>query len=201
MKIPTRSQITFIVLAVASIGLMLYGTFRPWVQSGTVARNSYQIAGVLRRTEFVPSRTALALVSAWPYLTSLLVVPLLLVVFGLWRTAGFALTIIAVSVGALMAVMLGIFTGRQLAGVFLLSSGPITVLVGAGLAAIAGVGLCFAPRRASHATNGPVAASHSASRSAAVPQPGHRTWQTDAQASDEVQPVPPQHAGGLKQDE
>ena len=127
--------------------MMTIGTFLPWVRSGEVDRNSFQMAGVLDRTDFVTQPVLRHLVDAWPYVTPLVVLPALFAAFRLWRTTAVIMMLIGVGTSVLMGALLIVLGGRSVLGVSLRYLGPGLVLAGAVVLTAAGVWLLMGQTR------------------------------------------------------
>jgi hypothetical protein len=115
------------------LGVLLLGTFLPWLQSGRTSRNSYETGGAIRRligtTGFLDG-----LFMLWPLVAVACAAAVALFLFGL-RTLGAlvaglaALGAGAAAVGALAA------TANSYAQVAII--GPVVTLIGATLVALA----------------------------------------------------------------
>ncbi len=113
-----------------AVVVLLTGTFLPWVRSGRVTRNSYEVAGVgLRRLDVAPWLEAV--LQAWPFLGPLWAVVVVLAVLGRRRTAVAVALVLAVLTAVVAAggVYLALrFDAAAFGGVI---TGPVVTLVGA----------------------------------------------------------------------
>lgn len=144
--IPFRRTCAIVVLVVGIV-VTVAGTFGPWAHSGTVDRNSYQLVGALRRFPLIHSDAVLALVGAWPCLGPLLMVPLVLLAFRLWRISGLVSVILGTLAMAPSVAALALVGGQQHLGVGLTTEGPLTVITGGALLIVAGALLLASHRR------------------------------------------------------
>ncbi len=133
--------------------VLITGTFLPWVVSGQVRRNIYQIAGVIQRLN-VLSGTPAVLVHALPFLGPVCIVPVLVGVLGWRRSAGVLSVIIGLLLGGGSIAILMLASGRSAMGVALDSAGPTTMAVGAVLLTAAGVFFMLSARRAGRDSGG-----------------------------------------------
>lgn len=123
----------------AGVLAIILGTFLPWVVSGQVSRNLYTIAGVADRIGLLGPGDS---VSGWLALTGpLCILPVLLAVLRLRRSAAVLGLLVAVLAGGFAGTVLALLAGRSRLGVHLALPGPVTVLVGAVLLAAAAIGL------------------------------------------------------------
>lgn len=158
---------TAAALGVAGVAVLIAGTFLPWVVSGEVTRNLYTVAGIAQRVGLLgPGST----VTYWlPLIGPLCILPLLLALLRLRRTAAVAGIAVAAVTGGAAVTALAVGSGRSVAGVSLDSAGPGTVVTGAALLLIGAIGLLLAGRPATR---------HAASRATAadrLPQSGTGT--------------------------
>lgn len=137
------------VFGCIGIAVVIAGTFLPWVDSGLVSRNLYRVAGVAQRIGVFGPQSSVA---TWLSLIGpLCVLPLLLGVLRLRRTAAWAGIVIAALVGGAAAAALVITGGRSVAGISLDVVGPGTVLAGAVLMLVAGLIVLLPIRRTGRA--------------------------------------------------
>ena len=130
-----RHQLRRLGIGLAILGLVITvaGTFLPWLYSGSVQRNSYEAADLLRRLLGLDSGVGGALLVAWPAVGPLAALCVAGYVLGLPRVAAVAnlgLSAITGAVGVFASVHAD--SGGSLVG--LSWTGPVTVLVGAVLA-------------------------------------------------------------------
>jgi hypothetical protein len=153
-----RSTVAPVAAGLAGIGLALVvaATFLPWLTSGAVSRNSYEITGLAARLLF-RSGTADVLLRAWTFVGPLCVLPFLLAAFRLWRTAGVVAAVLGLVAagGGIVILVLGSGSDARSAGIALVATGPVVLTVG-GAAALAG-GLLLVLRRPRRAAVPPVA--------------------------------------------
>ncbi|WP_154674083.1 hypothetical protein [Nakamurella lactea] len=136
-----------VLLLLTGIVVTLAGTFGPWLRSGSVDRNSYQIVGALQRFPLVDNAAVSGLLGAWPLLGPALMLPLVLAAFRLWRSAG-ALAVVLGIVGVVPSVVAVLVVGtRSRYGIQLDLVGPLTVIAGAVLVIAGGVLLMASCRR------------------------------------------------------
>ncbi len=117
---------------------IVVGSFLPWLQSGTVRKNSYQLAGYGdRRSE--STLPADLLMRAWPLLGVLCAVTVVLVLVRRHRAA--AVLSVGIAFFAVLAVGAGLSTGLSLesARIQVRWEGPLVTLGGA--MALAGAAL------------------------------------------------------------
>ncbi|MGI8418545.1 MAG: hypothetical protein ACR2P2_20575 [Nakamurella sp.] len=127
-----------IATLLVAITVCVAGMFSPWLMSGSVVRNSYQVIGALQRFRIIDNGLAMAALGGWPYLGPALMVPMLLVAFRCWRTAAAAavvLGLLGISAAVTALVVVG---GTSHFGIQLASIGPETVGCGSALLIVAG---------------------------------------------------------------
>ena len=137
---PTHDCIALIGFVTGGLGLVLVvaGTFLPWLASGEVLRNSYQVTGVAARLAIGGQGPVTAALRWWPLVGPLYFLPLLLALLHCRRAAG----IVALLLG-LLAALLGVTTlvvasGRSSSGVGVVATGPVVLAIGGVLYAAAG---------------------------------------------------------------
>lgn len=96
-----RWRIAHCWLAGAGLALALVGSFLPWVQSGTVTRSIYAIAGVVDRLGVAGDGPLAVLLSYLPLIAALCFAPVIAAALRWWRLAG----ALAVLIGLVMAVL------------------------------------------------------------------------------------------------
>lgn len=122
------------------IVVMLIGTFLPWLRSGRISRNSYELAGVgarrLQAADWVE-----APLRAWPFLGLLWAVALVLMILGRPRIAGWLAAVLAGLTG--LVALGGLFLVVRLDSVMLsgLLIGPLLTAAGAAVVLIASVAI------------------------------------------------------------
>lgn len=123
------------VIWAAGIVVVVIGTFLPWLRSGRVQRNSYELAGVgvrrLQAADWVE-----VLLRAWPFLGLLWAVAVVLMVLGRVRPAGVLAVVLAVLTGliALGGLYLAVRLDSGLLGGVV--AGPLVTAVGAVVVAL-----------------------------------------------------------------
>lgn len=136
------AAVTTLLVAIA---VCVAGTFAPWLMSGAVARNSYQLVGALQHFQILDSGAVVAAVGGWQYLGPALMVPLLLVAFRCWRWAA-AVAILLGMLGSAAAITALVVGGTRHFGIELASIGPETVGCGSALLIVAGALLLLPDR-------------------------------------------------------
>lgn len=140
------SRLVGSIVGIIAISTLLTGMFLPWLSSGQVTRNSYQVAGTLDRFRLIDSALLDAVLAIWPFLGPAVVIAVLLAVVRLWRIAG-AVAVVVGAIGAAGAVTAQVKVGTRSAfGVSLDTLGPSTVTIGGILLVLAG-GLLWLPTR------------------------------------------------------
>ncbi|MDQ6656944.1 MAG: hypothetical protein M3Z00_01700 [Actinomycetota bacterium] len=129
-----------------AITVCVGGTFAPWLMSGSVARNSYQLVGALQRFPIIHNTAVVAAIDGWPYLGPALMVPLLLAAFRRWRWAAAAAILLGV-LGLAAAITALVVAGTGHFGIELASIGPEIVGCGSALLIVAGALLLVPDRR------------------------------------------------------
>ncbi|MDQ2846050.1 MAG: hypothetical protein M3Y77_06810 [Actinomycetota bacterium] len=129
-----------------AITVCIAGTFAPWLRSGSVARNSYQLVGALERFQIVDSGAVVAAVGGWPYFGPALMAPLLLVAFRCWRWAAAVAILLGILGLAAAMTALVVVGGTSHFGIELASIGPETVGCGSALLIVAGALLLLPDR-------------------------------------------------------
>jgi hypothetical protein len=124
---PRTLQRALLVFTAAGAALVV-GTFLPWLHSGSTARSSYALVGLVDRLDITPGGPAALLIGGWPF------VPLLVtsaVVLAWWGRSTASLVVAAVA---------AIYAGGIAAVLAVGSSGtPITVGIGTWVCATAGL--------------------------------------------------------------
>lgn len=133
--------------------VLIAGTFLPWVVSGQVRRNIYQIAGVIKQLDAL-SGTPAVLVHALPFLGPACIVPVLVGVLGWQQSAGVLSVIIGLLLSGGSIAILLLASGRSAMGVALDPVGPTTTAAGAVLLTAAGVFFILSARHARRDSGG-----------------------------------------------
>lgn len=130
------------LVAGAGLSLVIWGSFLPWVVSGSVRRSSYAIVGIVDRLGVAGDGVLAALVAAWPLLGVLAMTPVIAGCLRWWRTAGMLSVIAALPAAGVSIAILVVAVGRVGLTVRLDPIGPAVMAAGA-LLLLAG-GLCLA---------------------------------------------------------
>lgn len=138
---------TALALLVVGVAVTLAGAFGPWLRSGTVDRNSFQIVGALQRFPLIDNSLVRALIGAWPLLGPALMIPLVLAGLRWWRTTGVTAIVLGILGLAPSIAALVVVGGEQRFGIELVAVGPLTVVAGAALLIVAGTVLLASGRR------------------------------------------------------
>lgn len=136
-RTPPRRHIATVV-ALAGLTILIAGTFLPWLVSGEVRRNSYEIVGVINRLGLLASGPGSVLAAVWPFLGPTCILPVLAGLLRWWRTAGVLCVLLGVTCAVLAGMALVLAVGRSAAGVSLDPVGPVTVLLGSVIAITGG---------------------------------------------------------------
>ncbi|MER7113040.1 hypothetical protein ACWGRK_14540 [Saccharomonospora azurea] len=141
----SRAVIGCGVLAAAGLVVAAVGTFLPWLRSGSVERDSYATAALLDHLLTLDPALRLAL-RAWNGVIVAAGVCVIVLVLGLWRTAASLITVTAITVGTVAALIT--IQSSDVTGLIGISTvGPATSTAGSALALLGGLGLFFATRR------------------------------------------------------
>lgn len=133
-------------LLVLSCALVVAGLFLPWLRSGSVERNSFQVAAVINRLALVRDSSLSWLPDAWPGVAVVVLVPIALLVTGLRRWAGGCALAVGVLTLGLGVATLVLGSGRAAAGIRLAPAGPAVLALGAAGLVITGVVLLIRVR-------------------------------------------------------
>jgi len=114
------------------------GSFLPWVQSGRVAKNSYQIAGAAERYLPDVNSAVTGAVALWPWQGPIWAAIAVLYILGLRRSAAVIGVVFALALGAVSAAVLSVGTSVDNNWISLRSIGPIFTLIGAVAVVVAG---------------------------------------------------------------
>ncbi|CAN5617948.1 hypothetical protein BH23ACT3_BH23ACT3_01870 [soil metagenome] len=121
--------------AVMTVGAVVtvWGSFQPWLASGSAQRSSYQLLGLVDRLGYAASGPMGWAVSSWPVMPLLVVTATVAIWWGRVRTAALlgavgALHAAAVSVGIRRAPGDGLV--RTLSGASITLAGSAVILVG-----------------------------------------------------------------------
>ncbi len=125
-------------VGVAGLVLVIAGSFLPWLASGPVLRNSYQVTGLAARLAIGGGGPFTVVLQQWPLFGPVFVLPVVLRVLGAWRTGGIIAGILGGLGLALGVGVLVVGAGRSAGGVSLVTAGPLTLATGGLLYAAAG---------------------------------------------------------------
>jgi hypothetical protein len=149
-----RSVATRTAPGLTAVGLvvLLAGTFLPWLHSGTVSRDSYQSASVLRGLPSSLNGAENALLYGWLAVIPLCAVSIALYALNLRRPSGAIACLVSVLV--VVTSVVAITLPGTTASVGFSSVGPTVTLVGAAFALIGGIIVIRGPRAREIATSG-----------------------------------------------
>lgn len=136
-----------VLVLLVGLTLTIIGTFLPWLISGSVTRNSYQLAGALQQFRVVDSRLMDTVVAGWAFLGPILLVPTVLLALRMWRTAAGLSVGVGLLVAAAAVTTLVVVGSKSRFGIRLADAGPLTVACGSALIIVAGLLLLFSGRR------------------------------------------------------
>lgn len=144
-----RAPVAALGVGLAGLVAVVAGTFLPWVTSGQVRRNLYVItAAVERLGVFGPG-------ASWANWLALLapvcILPVLLAVLRMYRTAAVLAVVIGVACGGFAATVIVLAAKRSVPGVSLALQGPVMVLAGAAATVGAAIAVLARGRRGAHA--------------------------------------------------
>ncbi len=131
------------VIAGAGLGLVIWGSFLPWVISGNVRRSSYAIVGVAGRLGVAGDGILALLVAAWPLLGVLSMSPVIAGCLRWWRTAGILAVLAALPAAGVSIAILVVAVGRVGLTVRLDPIGPAVMTAGALLLMAGGISLAI----------------------------------------------------------
>ena len=127
--------------------MSIAATFLPWLASGAIQRNSYQLSGLAARLGLTGSGPSQAVLNFWPVLGPLLLVPVLAGVLRWWRTMGVASVVLGVFTAGFGIVVIVLGGDRRTTGVRVVLTGPVVLAVGVAMLVIGGVMLLIASNR------------------------------------------------------
>ena len=128
-----------LALGCGGLALLIAGSFLPWVQSGSVLRNSYEISAIADRFAVLGAGAAGTVLALWPLFGPVCFVPVITALLRWWRATGILAVVIGLGVAILAAAILLAGRGRTVAGISLISTGPGIMLAGALLLILSGV--------------------------------------------------------------
>jgi hypothetical protein len=149
VPLPVRSRLATGGLGLAGLGVLVLGTFLPWLRSGQVSRNSYQTGGALQRLLSLPGPLQTA-VSVWPFVGLACAATVALFAIGLHRSAAAASLLTAAAAAVISIAALTVSGSGLVAPVRL---GPIVTLLGA-ILVVAAASLVLVSRRPAVAGEG-----------------------------------------------
>jgi hypothetical protein len=127
------------------VAAVVASTFLPWLYSGRVAKNSYQLTGISRRRLDLAPGLDIAL-AAWPFVGPIWAVVVVVFLLGARRTA-IVVSMVLAAIVATVAVF-AVFAESRLSGGLISAaySGPICAGIGALVVLGSAVALLFAWR-------------------------------------------------------
>lgn len=134
-------------LGAAGAALIVAGTFLPWVDSSGVLRNSYAIAGLLERLDLIDNGAVRIVLTMWPFIGPLCLVPVILGILRWWRLAGIAAILVGLVVGAVATTAVVFTGGKEFAGIHVAGTGPWAMVAGAATLLTAGLLLAIPTAR------------------------------------------------------
>jgi hypothetical protein len=134
-----------VYLCCAGLVLQVTGTFLPWLQSGSVVRNSYQTVSIARRITVLGEGVSGAATAAWPAVGIAAMLCAVIYVFGARRTASVLTLLLSVVVGTVATLAIVLLPGSE-STIRVIIVGPIVTLGGAVLALVGALTLFAWPR-------------------------------------------------------
>lgn len=119
--------------------LVVVGTFLPWVSSGGRTYRSYAVAGLVDRLQVVDNGLVGVLLTVWPFIGPLCLVPILLAALRRRRAAATTAIAIGLAIAAAAALVLRYAGGLRIPGVTVVGTGPWAVIAGGLTMTAAGV--------------------------------------------------------------
>ncbi|MGS0686420.1 hypothetical protein ACVBEQ_14935 [Nakamurella sp. GG22] len=138
-----RLRVLCCVVGGTGLGLVIWGSFLPWVVSGSVRRSSYAIVGVVDRLGVAGDGVLALLVTGWPLLGVLAMSPVIAGCLRWWRTAGILSVLAALPAAGVSIAILVVAVGKVGLTVRLDPIGPAVMTAGALLLLAGGVCLAF----------------------------------------------------------
>ena len=127
---PLRPTITRLAVCAGAIGVVV-STFLPWLQSGQERRSSYELVGVARRLQQVPTEAIRAATFWWPVVPLLVVASVIAVLWGMARLGAVLGLLGAIYVGAFAIVFWNLdippLGGVQVVSTLILATGSSAV--------------------------------------------------------------------------
>ncbi|RIJ70974.1 hypothetical protein D1871_16305 [Nakamurella silvestris] len=127
------------VSGAVGVVLAVTGTFLPWIQSGRVAKNSYQLAGAAERYLPDVNSVVTAAVALWPWQGPAWAVVLVLYLLRLRRTAAIAGGVLALLLLTVSVAALVLGPRADSSWVTMRSAGPVVTTIGCALVLVAAV--------------------------------------------------------------
>jgi hypothetical protein len=125
--------------------LQVAGTFLPWLQSGSVIRNSYQTVSIARRLTALGDGVLGAATAAWPAVGIVATLCAAMYLIGARRTASVGALILGVAVGTVATLAMVLLPGSE-STIRVIIIGPIVTLSGAVLALVGALTLFAWPK-------------------------------------------------------
>jgi hypothetical protein len=132
-------------LCCAGLVLQVTGTFLPWLQSGSVIRNSYQTVSIARRLTALGDGVLGAATAAWPAVGIGAALCVATYITGARRTGLVGVLLLSVVVGTVAALAMVLLPGSE-STIRVIVVGPIVTLGGAVLALVGALTLFAWPR-------------------------------------------------------
>lgn len=130
-----RWRWALVVAGTLGLAIIVVGTFLPWLGSGSARRNSYAAGGAVRRLVTLSSPLH-DLLAAWPLIGAVAALAVAAVVLGHPVVGLWLALLVAVVTGTCAALVLPVHGNRY---AHVVSTGPVTALIGAMLVALTGV--------------------------------------------------------------
>jgi hypothetical protein len=123
----------------AGVVMIIAGTFLPWLSSGGHGRNIYEITGLADKLGLFDDGSWRVVPTVVPLLGPACILPVLLALIRLRRTAGTVAIALGLLAAGLAAATLVVGRGATAIGVYLQPLGPLVLLFGGVLLSAAGV--------------------------------------------------------------
>ncbi|WP_146108103.1 hypothetical protein V5P93_004934 [Actinokineospora auranticolor] len=138
-----------VLLSAAACGLggllVVVGMFLPWLRSGTVLRDSFQVAGVINTLGFLEGDVLHLLLYAWFGVIPVLTLGVVAYAFGFRRTAATFTGVLAIVTGTVSGSAT-VESGGVDSSLGIAATGPTTTLIGSALAVLGAVGIVVSGR-------------------------------------------------------
>lgn len=144
-RVATRARPVVVLVAALGIVVAAAGTFLPWMRSGAVNRDSYEVVALALRLRMADTAVLRGALAGWSVVPVCVAIGCVLFAFRLDRTAAVLVACSACFVGTVA----GFFTvqgGASDTPVAVVSAGPVTSMVGASIALLASCGVFVTKR-------------------------------------------------------